>query len=74
MNSIIQSKYEYYFEWPSIALNDKKAIDQYCFSSSTTCGIFGTKLERSNIRESESVAATANILTQFRIAFDHKDD
>lgn len=50
-----------------MCLNNISALDSYCYSSSTTCGIFG---EQEN-EETQSIIATTFILTSFRIALDH---
>ncbi|CAD8190657.1 unnamed protein product [Paramecium octaurelia] len=59
------------FEYPHMCLNNISALDSYCFSSSTTCGIFGEQEPEKEYEETQSLIATTFILTSFRVALDH---
>ncbi|CAD8165324.1 unnamed protein product [Paramecium pentaurelia] len=59
------------FDYPHMCLNNISALDSYCFSSSTTCGIFGNQEAEQENQDTQSIIATTFILTSFRIALDH---
>ncbi|CAD8126720.1 unnamed protein product [Paramecium sonneborni] len=65
------SSQDQFFKKPPMCLNNQSEIDSYCFSSATTCGIFGVPLQDKLKSEELSLIATTFILTSFRIALDH---